>query len=125
MNKDEFCKLTGLDYENLNQLDWETISMVYTWHPVISDINGKIEITATLFKQGGIGLLEDMLPTATELCKQYSIIQDAEVQMELLEKKHTREITALKEKHLKETYELNVIRSNAQMTANDIEEKYT
>ena len=124
MNKDEFCKLTDLKYETLQESDWETISMVYTWHPMISDTNGKAEI-ADLYDRGGMGLMEDMRETASELCGLYGAIQCADVEMELASKTHKQEMTDLKTEYLNETHRLNLERSAAAKKAQKIEEKYT
>lgn len=43
--------------------DYLTIETVYTHHPAISDVFGKIQI-AQIYAYGGMGVIRDMLPTA-------------------------------------------------------------
>jgi hypothetical protein len=64
--------------------EWEIISLVYTFHPLISDVNGKKEI-AKLFKQGGIGLLRDMTLGASTIKRRHDHIQQKNIEIELAE----------------------------------------
>ena len=43
--------------------DYKTIEYVYTYHPSISETDGKYEI-AMIYKLGGMTLIEDMRPRA-------------------------------------------------------------
>lgn len=47
----------------VRQSDYDIIEHVYTWHPTISNIDGKEQI-AMLYKMGGMCLIKDMQPTA-------------------------------------------------------------
>ena len=60
MTKKEFEKLLGSE---VSEFDYALIETVYTWHPTISNENGKQEI-ATLFRIGGIRIIKDMYATA-------------------------------------------------------------
>lgn len=66
MMKEEFEKLIG---KNVSNEDYKIIETVYTYHPAISETDGKKEITE-LFKMGGMRLMKDMVSTA-ERGKQY------------------------------------------------------
>ena len=96
MNKQEFCDRTTAKYENLNEDDWNVISTVYTYHPVISNVNGKDEIAA-LYNQGGLGLLQDMYNTANVIQQNESRIQAAKVELENVTKKHEANLKELDE----------------------------
>ena len=43
--------------------EYRTIEMVYTYHPAIDCVGGKIQI-ATLYAYGGMGVIRNMVPTA-------------------------------------------------------------
>lgn len=43
--------------------EWLIISQVYTFHPLIGEVTGKTDM-AKLFKLGGLGLIEALLPAA-------------------------------------------------------------
>ena len=60
MTKKEFEKIIGME---LTPFDYELVETVYTWHPSISNENGKQEM-ATLYRLGGIRIIKDMYPTA-------------------------------------------------------------
>lgn len=61
MMKEEFEKLNG---QPISNADWATIEFVYTWHPSISETNGKQQIT-DLYKNGGILVMKGMVEAAT------------------------------------------------------------
>lgn len=98
MNKAEFCNLTNQNFNDIDDEDWEVIQTVYSYHPMISDINGKVEIAA-LFELGGIGLLADMYPTANEICLYESAIQRAGVAGEKIEAEYREKLKALNQWH--------------------------
>ena len=54
---DERCKVS------VSASDYEKIEIVYTWHPSISETEGKDQI-AMLVENFGMRIIEDMLPTA-------------------------------------------------------------
>lgn len=62
MTKAEFEHLVD---ENITSEDYETIEYVYTWHPSITDQNGKREI-ATIYKIGGMRIIRDMVRSARD-----------------------------------------------------------
>ena len=62
MTKAEFEELVD---ENITPENYETIEYVYTWHPSITDQNGKREI-ATIYKIGGMRLIRDMVRSARD-----------------------------------------------------------
>jgi hypothetical protein len=112
MNRDEFCKATGLKYESIDEDDWNTIQTVYNFHPMISDTKGKNEIAA-LYKKGGMGLLTDMFGTADEISCRESNIQLASVEMEKIQKKFDADLKELNAKYENEFWQMNEkIRSN-------------
>jgi hypothetical protein len=62
--------------------DWVVIHQVYQWHPMIPDVNGK-DVLAKLYKQGGIGLMESMVPAANEAEKRYSRVREAQLALDV------------------------------------------
>ncbi len=105
MNKQEFCDRTTAKYENLNENDWNVISTVYAYHPVISNVNGKDEIAA-LYNQGGLGLLQDMYNTANAIQLNEMAIQKASVDLENMTKKHQANLKKLDEIYQTKTGEI-------------------
>ena len=45
--------------------DYSAIEMVYTYHPAIDAVHGKMQI-AQIFAYGGMGVIKDMMPTAAK-----------------------------------------------------------
>lgn len=106
MNKDEFCKLTGIIYEEINEEDWNIIQTVYAYHPMISDTNGKKEI-ATLYKKGGMGFLTDMFGTADEIsCREHNI-QMASVEKEKIQKQFDADLKKLNKRYETDMFDMN------------------
>ena len=66
MTKQEFKALTKRSFTDNAYLDIET---VYTFHPSISETEGKKQI-ASLYDTFGMRIIKDMLPTA-EKAKEY------------------------------------------------------
>ena len=60
MSREEFEAKLGRE---VNPAEYKDIEYVYTFHPSISDTDGKKQI-ADLYKLGGIRLIRDMIPTA-------------------------------------------------------------
>jgi pyridoxal/pyridoxine/pyridoxamine kinase len=54
--------------------EWEMISFVYTWHPSISDVNGKKEIVSA-FKTDGIDGIKRMIPAAKAVANQQAELE--------------------------------------------------
>jgi hypothetical protein len=59
MTKQEFEKLAG----PVSNDNFEAINFVYTFHPAISETNGKEQISV-IFGNFGMRLISDMMPTA-------------------------------------------------------------
>lgn len=60
MTKHEFEEWLG---GQVTEKEYKDIEFVYTFHPSISNTEGKTQI-AQLYKIGGIRLIRDMIPTA-------------------------------------------------------------
>lgn len=60
MTKHEFEEWLG---SQVTESEYKDIEFVYTFHPSISNTEGKTQI-AQLYKIGGMRLIKDMLPTA-------------------------------------------------------------
>ena len=67
MMKHEFEKLIGKDISNE---DYKIVEYVYTWHPCISETNGKQQI-ADLYKIGEMSIIKSMV----EVAKKAQIIE--------------------------------------------------
>ena len=67
MNKNEFlhaCELmTGTKHLTITDSDYETIETVYAFHPAISEVRGKEQIT-WLYTTLGMTVINDMLARA-------------------------------------------------------------
>ena len=76
MMKSEFeeilAKVSGKSVHQINQKDYEEIELVYNWHPCNFD---KISI-ASLYKDFGITIIEDMLPRAKAFMEYEAEISD-------------------------------------------------
>lgn len=62
MTKQEFTALTKREFTDA---EYEAIATVYTFHPSISETEGKKQI-ASLYDTYGIRIITDMLPTANK-----------------------------------------------------------
>lgn len=60
MNRQEFNERCNV---SVTENDYKEIEFVYTWHPSISETNGKDQI-AMLVETFGMRIIEDMIPTA-------------------------------------------------------------
>ncbi|WP_313152101.1 hypothetical protein [Lacrimispora sp.] len=65
MTKNEFEKLIG---KTVSNEEYGTIEYVYTWHPAISETEGKTQI-ARLYTDYGMTVIEDMLERAGKMEK--------------------------------------------------------
>ncbi len=60
MNKQEFESILG---RTVSEEDYKVIEYVYTWHPAISNVNGKDQMVA-IYAAGGITVIKNMCETA-------------------------------------------------------------
>lgn len=65
MMKEEFEKLVG---KEVSVEDFTTIGYVYTWHPAISNTEGKKQI-ADIFNAGGMAVIEGMVEVTDYMMK--------------------------------------------------------
>ena len=63
MMKDEFEKLIG---KSVPMEEYKAIEMVYTWHPAISNTEGKKQMQ-TLYTQFGMSVINAMVPVAKKM----------------------------------------------------------
>mgnify|MGYP000911950086 FL=1 len=84
MTKQELKRLTKRDFTDA---EYEAIETVYTFHPAISETEGKQQI-ASLYDTFGFRIIADMLPTA---------IKAKEYEEQIARKKH--ELEELQEKY--------------------------
>lgn len=89
MTKEEFEKLAGVQ---VTPEDYKDIEFVYTWHPSISETDGKRQI-ATLWNIGGLRLILDMKESAMHAKAIDDQIREVKEELVSLE----RELTLLKE----------------------------
>jgi len=92
MTKQEFKALTKRDFTDK---EYETIETVYTFHPAISETEGKKQI-ASLYDTFGFRIIADMLPTA---------INAKELEEQITRKRH--ELEELQEEYRKLRYPLS------------------
>ncbi|MBP2071181.1 hypothetical protein [Thermoanaerobacterium butyriciformans] len=91
MTKQEFKRLSKRDFTDA---EYEAIETVYTFHPAISETEGKQQI-ASLYDTFGFRIIADMLPTA---------IKAKEYEEQIAQKK--RELGKLQEEYRKLKYPL-------------------
>lgn len=65
MTRQEFEGRIG---HTVSDEDYSTIEYVYTWHPAINEVNGKIQI-ADLYMNYGMTVIEDMMERAGNMEK--------------------------------------------------------
>ena len=53
------------DITEISDEDYQTIELVYTFHPAIGETTGKMQI-AHIYMYGGMGVIRDMVPTAVK-----------------------------------------------------------
>lgn len=90
MTKEEF--LDRVLAKDVKEPDFEIIEFVYTWHPLISETEGKEQV-AFLYNNFGIGIFWEMLPKAkeakeleTELCEALNKVDELKKKMAELKK---------------------------------------
>ena len=81
MTKLEFCELLGAPVSDGFYRDIET---VYTYHPSISETEGKMQVVR-LFKEFGFRIFADMLPTAQRAKDKEDFIRAARFRLQELE----------------------------------------
>lgn len=88
MMKHEFEEKLG---KSVTESEYKDIEFVYTFHPSISNTEGKTQI-AELYKIGGIRLIRDMIPTA----KKAQILEEKIItaNTDLMKLKHQFEMLA-------------------------------
>lgn len=88
MIKCEFEEKLG---SQVTEKEYKDIEFVYTFHPSISNTEGKTQI-AQLYKLGGIRLIRDMIPTA----KKAQILEEKIItaNTDLMKLKHQFEMLA-------------------------------
>ena len=62
MMKEEFEKLVG---KEISMVDYVDVEYVYTWHPAISESNGKAQIIAAIYNAGGMVVIRSMKEATT------------------------------------------------------------
>ena len=78
MMRAEFEKLYG---KEISSKEYEVIEFVYTWHPSIDNIKGKLQI-ADLYRNFGFQLIQDMVETAKKAEKTNSEINKIDSKLE-------------------------------------------
>ena len=63
MMKEEFMELANV--KDIPAEDYQLIEFIYTWHPLIKDTTGKLQV-AGLYENFGISIFKEMLPKAQE-----------------------------------------------------------
>lgn len=61
MMKEEFMELANV--KDISNDDYALIEYIYTWHPLIKDTTGKMQV-AGLYENFGIAIFKEMLPKA-------------------------------------------------------------
>lgn len=80
MTKDEFIKATDA---NISDSEWDIINVVYTFHPSISETEGKRQI-AYLYSNFGMRLIRDMEATARRAAYLEGCIRQAQSNLDNL-----------------------------------------
>ena len=80
MTKDEFIQLTDA---KVSEQDWDIINVVYTFHPSISETEGKKQI-AYLYSNFGMRIIRDMEATARRAAYLEAGIQKARNNLDAL-----------------------------------------
>jgi hypothetical protein len=123
MNKQEFVTHAKIKLEDISSDEFDAINMVYAWHPMISDTKGKKEIAA-LYKKGGMGIINNMLATAHELCAAISKVQENDVAMERLLITQTEATRDLEARHYSERLTITDDTSKANKAIRTIEASF-
>ena len=93
MNQQEFKSRLKLK-EPLTPEEWETVHTVYQFHPMISEINGKDQI-ANIYKIGGIGLIQSMIPVACQAEAIETKLQNTRLAIDNLEREQNESLAEL------------------------------
>ena len=89
--KDRVDKILGRGWDaDFTDEDFNNISLVYGYHPMISSTSGKFQI-AELFAQGRMGIIHDMAKTAADIADCETTMQSNSVALEKVEKKHEQD----------------------------------
>ena len=83
MMKNEFEKLIG---KTVSDEEYSTIEYVYTWHPAISETEGKAQI-ADLYKYYGMTVIEDMVERAGNMEKLEGDLRAAQSQVAIIQER--------------------------------------
>lgn len=86
MTKQEFQKRIGTE---ISQKDYSIVEHVYTWHPSISEVEGKEQI-AELYKSFGMPIIKNMMETANYAETLDRAMAQAQRQVEELRKRIIR-----------------------------------
>lgn len=86
MTKQEFQKRIGAE---ISQKDYSIVEHVYTWHPSISEVEGKEQI-AELYKSFGMPIIKNMMETANYAETLDRAMAQAQRQVEELRKRIIR-----------------------------------
>lgn len=86
MNKQEFEQRAG---KTVSDKDYKVVELVYTWHPVISETEGKDQIAA-IFNAGGMSVIQDMMETAEMAMEIDSERRKLEAKMNALKERSDR-----------------------------------
>ena len=80
MTKQEFEKTIGAE---ISQKDYSIVEHVYTWHPSISEVEGKEQI-AELYKSFGMPIIKNMMVAANFAVTLERAIAQAQIEVEEL-----------------------------------------
>lgn len=83
MMKSEFEEIIG---RTVKEEEYDAIEFVYTWHPAISDTDGKQQI-ADLYKAGGMAVINDMSKRALMARDIEAMISKCQTRMNFLKDK--------------------------------------
>ena len=86
MTKQEFQKRIGAE---ISQKDYSIVEHVYTWHPSISEVEGKEQI-AELYKSFGMPIIKNMMEAANYAETLDRAMAQAQRQVEELRKRIIR-----------------------------------
>ena len=86
MTKQEFEKRIGAE---ISQKDYSIVEHVYTWHPSISEVEGKKQI-AELYKSFGMPIIKNMMEAANYAETLDRAMAQAQRQVEELRKRIIR-----------------------------------
>lgn len=83
MMKNEFEELLG---GAVSTADYDIVEFVYTWHPSISETNGKQQIV-DLYKNGGMLVIKGMVEAATYMKKLDEERRELEAKMSIIKER--------------------------------------